>query len=111
MRLRYSPEAREDLRRASQYIAFEFQNPKAAKDLVQRIMRDCAALKRFPQMGMRLSEKIERETPLRFLICGKHISFYRIEGSEIYVTRILDGRSNYLQVLLGADDEPLDWNP
>ena len=27
MRLRYSPEAREDLRRASQYIAFEFQNP------------------------------------------------------------------------------------
>ena len=51
MRLRYSPEAREDLRRASQYIAFEFQNPKAAKDLVQRIMRDCAALKRFPERG------------------------------------------------------------
>ena len=111
MRLRYSPEAREDLRRASQYIAFEFQTPKAAKDLVQRIMRDCTALKRFPQMGMRLSEKIGRETPLRFLICGKHIAFYRIEGLEIYVTRILDGRSNYLQVLLGADDEPLDWKP
>ena len=74
MRLRYSPEAREDLRRASQYIAFEFQNPKAARDLVQRIMRDCAALKRFPQMGMRLSEKIERETPIRFLISGKHIA-------------------------------------
>ena len=45
MRLRYSPEAREDLRRASQYIVVEFQNPKAAKELVQRIMWDCAALK------------------------------------------------------------------
>ena len=108
MRLRYSPEAREDLRRASQYIAFEFQNPKAAKELVQRIMRDCAALKRFPQMGMRLSEKIERETPLRFLISGKLIAFYRIDGSEIFVTRILDGRTNYLQVLFGKDELPPD---
>ena len=89
MRLRYSPEAREDLRRASQYIAFEFQNPKAAKELVQRIMRDCVALKRFPQMGMRLSEKIERETPLRFLISGKLIAFYRIDGSEFLLRESL----------------------
>ena len=104
MRLRYSPEAREDLQRASQYIAFELQNPKAAKDLVQRIMRDCSALKRFPEMGMRLSEKIERETPLRCLISGNHLAFYRIDGAEIYVTRILDGRTNYLHVLFGKDE-------
>lgn len=108
MRLRYSPEAREDLRRASQYIAFEFQNPKAAKDLVQRIMRDCSALKRFPEIGMRLSEKIERETPLRFLISGNHLAFYRVEDSEIYVTRILDGRTNYLHVLFGKDEQFFD---
>lgn len=107
MRLQYSPEAREDLRRAAQYIAFEFRNPTAAKELVQRIMQSCSALKRFPQMGMRLSEKIQWETPLRFLICGNHIVFYRVDGSEIYVTRIIDGRTNYLQVLFGDDEQPI----
>ena len=108
MKLRYSPQARSDLRRVEQYIAFELQNPKSAKELVQKIMRECSSLKRFPQMGKRLSEKVEQETPLRFLICGKHIALYRIESSEIYVTRILDGRTNYLHVLFGLDDEPLD---
>ena len=57
---------------------------------------------------MRLSEKIERETPLRFLISGSHLAFYRVDGAEIYVTRILDGRSNYLHVLFGKDEQLFD---
>ena len=55
-------------------------------------------------MGMRLSEKLQRETPLRFLICGNHIAFYRVEGTEIFITRVLDGRTNYLQLLFEEEN-------
>lgn len=103
MNVRYSPEAREDLRQISRFIALEYQNPKAAAGIVQRIMHQCATLKQFPQMGMRLSEKLQRETPLRFLICGNHIAFYRIEKADVCIIRILDGRTNYLRVLLEED--------
>ena len=104
MRVRYSPEAREDLLRISRFISLEYQNPQAAAAIIQKIMRSCSALKQFPQMGMRLSEKLQRETPLRFLICGNHIAFYRVEGTEIFITRVLDGRTNYLQLLFEEEN-------
>ena len=105
MRILYSPEAREDLNEIKRFISTEYHNPQAAKRIVQQIMQSCSNLRQFPQLGMRLSEKLQRETPLRFLISGNHIAFYRIEGSDIRVTRILDGRTSYLRVLFGEAEE------
>ena len=105
MRISYAPEAREDLRELKEFIAMEYQNPKSATEITQKIMRTCSNLKRFPRMGMRLSEKIPVETPLRFLICGKHFVFYRIDGTTIRITRILDGRSDYIRILFGDLNE------
>ena len=103
MKLRYTPEAREDLLDIHRFIASQYGNPDAARKLTKKIMKSCSGLKEFPRMGMRLSEKIQRETPLRYLICGNHFVFYRIDDTEISVIRILDGRTNYLQVLFAEE--------
>lgn len=100
MKLRYSPEARADLRELRRYIVKVLGNPTAAERIAGNVIRDCSALKQFPKLGMRLSEKTGESTDLRFLISGNYIAFYRIADGCISVSRILDGRSNYLRILL-----------
>ena len=104
MMLRYSPEARADLREIRRYISDTLGNPNAAERITGDILRNCSSLKQFPMLGMRLSEKIHKKTDLRFLVCGNHIAFYRIAEDSVSVTRILDGRSNYLAVLFSEDN-------
>ena len=103
MRLRYTPEARTDLRELRRYIGESLGNPGAAARISGEIIRDCSRLKQFPELGMELCRKIDVETDLRYLICNKHFAFYRIEKAYISVTRILDGRTDYLRVLFGDE--------
>lgn len=99
MKLRYTPAARTDLREKREYISEMLKSPIAADRIITGILEDCSHLKEQPKMGAELSEKIGRETDLRYLICGKHIAFYRIEKDIVSVVRILDGRTNYMRVL------------
>ena len=108
MRLRYTPEAQSDLREMRRYIRENLSNPKAAADISGSIICDCSRLKRFPELEMELSRKLNIETDLRYLICGKHLAFYRIEKGWISVTRILDGRTDYLRILVGKDFDTMD---
>jgi len=100
MRIRYTPEARDDLRMIKQYIAEELCNPRAAKAITEKILIACTRLKEQPRMGIALSERINRETDILYLIVGKHLVFYRVEETYISIVRILDSRTNYLQVLM-----------
>ena len=53
-----------------------------------------------PYMGAALAGKYPVETDLRFLIVSKHLVFYRVvDDKHIEVTRVLDGRQNYLSIL------------
>lgn len=99
MRLRYTPEAREDLRRTEQYIAENLCNADAAKHVIANILKACSRLKEQPDMGIRLGQKIGRNTKVRYIICGKHLAFYLIEDQVISVIRILDSRTNYMQII------------
>lgn len=101
MRLRYTPEARRDLQEIERYISVELCNPSAAKHVISEIMKTCAKLKGQPQMGLRLAQKIGRDTDFMYLISGKHLVFYRIEEKCISVVRVLGNRTNYMQVILG----------
>lgn len=51
-----------------------------------------------------MTAKTERETDLRYLICGKYIIFYRIGEDVISVIRILDGRTDYMRILFDRDE-------
>ena len=99
MRLRYTPEAREDLRRTEEYITVNLCNPDAAKHVVANILKTCSRLKEQPDIGISLSKKTGRSTKIRYIICGKHVAFYLIEDQMISIIRILDSRTNYMQIV------------
>lgn len=99
MRLQYTPEARSDLKAIEQYIGDELSNQAAAHRIITHILKSCAQLKAQPYLGMQLEKKIGRETDLYYLISGKQLIFYRVGADTISIIRILDGRTNYLQVL------------
>ena len=104
MKLRYTPEARADIREMQAYIRETLKNPLAANRIAARLLESCFRLKDQPQIGAALAEKAGRETDLRYLISAKHIVFYRVEDDAVSVIRILDGRTNYMRVLFHESD-------
>lgn len=103
MIIRYTPAARADLADTYAYICDVLKNPDAARKVTGRIVENIAILKAHPLCGAELSGKVNRETDLRYLVCGKHIAFYRVQGPVISIIRILDGRTNYMQVLFTGE--------
>lgn len=104
MRIRYTPEAREDLRAIRRYIGEDRQNPSSAEDTVKRIIQECGSLKQMPNMGAPLSSRINRDSPYRYLVIGYHIAFYRIDAAkDIVIARILDGRTQFVSLLFGGE--------
>ena len=104
MTIRYTPEAIRDLQELRRYISKTLSNPKAAARISKGILDSCARLKQHPQLGMSLEAKIGISTDLRYLICEKHIAFYRIDGDVISVARIIYGRQDYLRILFGNEN-------
>ena len=99
MKLKYTPDAIRDLQGTKDYIANVLHNPKAANRIAKQILDACGSLKTHPRLGISLRAKTDMDTDLRYLICENHLIFYRAEGDWILVSRILDGRSDYLRIL------------
>ena len=105
MKLQYSPKAKEDLHNIKQYISDELQNKKAALHITQSILCSCSLLKSQPFLGLQLSQLINRETSIRYLISGKYIIFYIVENEYISVLRFLDSRTYYMQKIFELLDD------
>ena len=90
MMLRYSPEARKDIKDLYDYISTDLINPTAAAKITEEILRKCSNLAEFPMLGTDLSEKTGREPDLRYLVLGRHIAIYRIEEPFVSIIRIMD---------------------
>lgn len=50
-------------------------------------------------MGTPLNTRYDIETDLRYLLVAKRLIFYRVREDRIEVTRVLDGRQDYLAIL------------
>ena len=100
MNVTYTPQVRDDLRETYDYIADVLHNPTAAKQITEKIIRTCGKLENHPRLGYSLQDRIGRESDYRCLVCGKHIAFYRVADDEVRIVRILDGRTDYLRILL-----------
>ena len=85
--IHYSAESRRDLDEIWDYIVFELQNSSAAERVVGQIMDSIDRLGDFAEMGAPLFSVIDAGV------------FYRAVGSDVYIDRILYGRSNYMSVL------------
>lgn len=103
--LRINPTARQDLYDIKEYIAKELDNPCAAVDVVTNIIECYEKLKEFPILGIELSSKVEVLTDYRYLICGNHLVFYKIDDNYVSIYRILYSRREYVSILFDEESE------
>ena len=98
-KIHYSPESRRDLDDIWDYIVSELQNRSAAERVINRIIDAVDPLKNFAEMGTPLSSIADIGTDYRFLVSGNYMVFYRVQGNDVYIDRVLYGRSDYMSVL------------
>lgn len=99
MKVYFKKTALDDILAAESYIAQKLHNKPAAKKLTAAVFHAAELLADNPYMGAPLSGKYEVETDLRFLIVAKQLVFYRVVDEHIEVTRVLDGRQDYMAIL------------
>ncbi len=97
--IRYSAESRRDLDDVWDYIVSERQNRMAAERVVNRILDAVDRLEDFAEMGAPLSSVADVSGDYRFLVSGNYMVFYRVNGRDVYIDRILYGRRDFLRVL------------
>ncbi len=100
----FTPGASEDMKGIKAYIADELCSEQAAVKTVQKIMERIRRLEDFPDIGAPLFSIIALEVPYRFLVCGNHIAFYKVDDNEVHIIRVLYGRRNFMQLLFGKPD-------
>ena len=98
-KIHYSPESRRDLDDIWDYIVSELQNRSAAERMINRIIDAVDPLNNFAEMGTPLSSIADIGTDYRFLVSGNYMVFYRVQGNDVYIDRVLYGRSDYMSVL------------
>ncbi len=105
MKIRYSPAARDDMRQLKTYLTVEFGVAVATKS-VAKIVSDIAILKCHRSLARPLSDKVGRDTPYHYLLCGRHSIAILSGGAKLYsVVRILDVRTDYAKTVFGPDFE------
>ena len=97
--IHYSAESRRDLDDIWDYIVSELQNRVAAERVVDRILDTVERLKDFAEMGALLSSVADVGGDYRFLVSGNYMVFYRVNGRDDFIDRVLYGRRDYLRVL------------
>ncbi len=103
-KLLITPVARDDLMEIKGYISTNLHNPSAARDTVKGITTQMRALEQFPEIGTLVFLEAGA-TAYRYLIYKSYMTFYHIQGDCVIVDRVLYGRRDYLQLLLGRELE------
>ena len=99
--LHYSPDSLLDLDETYDYIAHKKQNPIAARNTIQGIRDAIADLKTLDNIGVRVFLPNGLETPYRFVKHNNYLVFYRQDGTDVYIDRIIYGKRDYIQILFG----------
>lgn len=99
MRIEYKETAIEDILETQRYVTCELRNEAAAVKLTAKIADAVSLLGDNLYMGTPLNTRYDIETDLRYLLVAKRLIFYRVRENRIEVTRVLDGRQDYLAIL------------
>lgn len=106
-KVRYSPQALEDLQNIRSYIVINFDD-NIAKKVINKITSDIRRLEEFPLLGVNLAKSIDVPTDYHYIFAEKNYVFYRIETDSVYVVRILNEQQEYMQQLFGISTESDD---
>lgn len=99
MKLEYTPDSITDIQDLKEYIAKDLKNKKAAKRIGDMIVKNCKLLKEQPMLGMSVSDRLGEMSDLRYLVCESWFIFYRIVDNTVQIARVIDGRTDYINVL------------
>lgn len=99
----YAPKAIEDLDDINSYITRELGNPAAAQRTIAAILNRIALLATFPRSGTPLAAAYPLFASYRYVVVGNYLAFYRVQGDDVYVDRVLYGRTDYITTLLEDD--------
>ena len=91
MKLRFSPEAIDDLVRLREFI--EEKNPAAAQRIAKDLLLGLEKLKVFPGIGLKVERAFEPQR-IRDLFVGNYIVRYLVGDGEIVVLRIWHGKEH-----------------
>jgi len=104
-RIRITPKAHEDLVGIYRYISVELENRDAAKNVTDAIKADIKKLSKFPNRGEPLSNIIPFPTSYRFIISGSYNVYYKVNGNDVEVSRILNQLQSVWINLLGLPNQ------
>ena len=100
-KINFTPDALEDMKGIKAYITDELCSKQSAINTIDKIMKRIRQLADFSEIDVPLSSIINLEVPYRFLGCGNYTAFYKVEGDEVHIIRVLYGRRNFMQILFG----------
>ncbi len=89
MKIRYTPEAIDDLNRLREFI--EVKNPVAAQRVSRELLLGIDKLKVFPKMGLQVLKAPQPEL-IRDLFIGSYTIRYFIAREEIIILRLWHGK-------------------
>ena len=99
----YTPRFQSRIERIHGYIADVLCNPVAADGLVDAIITDCEVLESSPYVGMVVRSKNGRYNGMRYIISGRYLILYKIDGDRVEVLSILDTRTKEAATFLSRD--------
>lgn len=97
----FSTESVRDLDEMKQYITIETGDEEIAVNNILSILSSIDRLQDFPELGVEVNQIAKVKLKYRYLITNNYMVFYRINGNEIFVDRILHGKRDYLRILFG----------
>jgi plasmid stabilization system protein ParE len=95
MKVRLSSEARQDLMAIGDYIARD--NPSSARSFVKALTDRCASLADMP-LGYPIVPRYEAKG-VRRCVHSNYQIFYRVDGDQVFVVRVLHGARDYEALL------------
>ena len=102
--IHYSPTALNDLDEIWTYISQNLCNPIAAQNTINGIMDAVDMLSDQPEMGAPLYFLSGLNSGYRYVIHGNYMAFYRTNRTDVYIDRVLYGKSDYMPVLFKDED-------
>jgi len=103
--VQYSDEAYADIAEIKRYITEDLMSPKAATNTVHKTTKKIRLLRKHAEIGSPLSSVIDIETDYRYLISGNYLTFYRVDGKNVYIIRVLYGGRDYVSILFDESTE------
>ena len=97
LKIKINSLAIKDIKEVKEYIREE--NINAINKFTRGIKSIIEELAEFPEMGMKLANKIGLQTDYRYFVFEEYIIFYKFNNDNLFVYRILSSKRDYIKVL------------